>query len=93
MSIPAGTRIGAFEVVGLLGAGGMGEVHRARDARLGREVAIKILPAAFHTDPERLARFAREARVLASLNHPNVGAISGVEESGDIRALVLELVE
>jgi len=89
----AGVRLGPYEIVALIGAGGMGEVYRARDTKLGREVAIKILPRAWSADPDRLTRFEREARVLASLNHPNVGAIYGLEESGDIRAIVLELVE
>src|SRR5215212_5701767 len=71
----------------------MGEVYRARDTKLGRDVAIKILPLSVAADPDRLARFEREARVLASLNHPNIGAIYGVEESADITALVLELIE
>ncbi len=93
MALAAGTRLGTYEIVALLGAGGMGEVYRARDATLGRDVAIKILPAAFTSDPERLARFAREARVLASLNHSNIGAIYGLEDSGGIRGIVLELVE
>ena len=89
----AGRRIGAYEVLSLLGAGGMGEVYRARDTELGREVAIKVLPAVFTSDPERLARFEREARVLAALNHPHIGAIYGVERIDGLRALVLELVE
>ena len=76
-----------------IGEGGMGEVYRARDSKLGRDVAIKILPRAFTADPDRLARFEREARMLASLNHPHIGAIYGVEESDGVRALVLELVE
>ena len=88
-----GRRIGVFEVQGLLGVGGMGEVYRARDTRLGRDVAIKILPRAFKDDPDRLARFEREARVLASLNHPHIGAIYGLEEADDVTALVMELVE
>jgi eukaryotic-like serine/threonine-protein kinase len=93
-----GTRLGAYQIVGPLGTGGMGEVYRARDTRLGREVAIKILPAAFTSDADRLARFEREARVLAALNHPHIGAIYGIEDaptaSGTaVRALVLELVE
>jgi len=88
-----GRRIGVFEVHGLLGVGGMGEVYRARDSRLGRDVAIKILPREFKDDPDRLARFEREARVLASLNHPHIGAIYGLEEAGDVTALVMELVE
>jgi Tol biopolymer transport system component len=88
-----GRRIGVFEVQGLLGVGGMGEVYRARDSRLGREVAIKILPRAFKDDPDRLARFEREARVLASLNHPHIGAIYGLEDADDVTALVMELVD
>ena len=88
-----GQRIGVFDVQGLLGVGGMGEVYRARDTRLGREVAIKILPHAFKDDRERLARFEREARVLASLNHPHIGAIYGLEEADEVSALVMELVE
>ena len=93
MSIAPGTRLGVYEVTALLGVGGMGEVYRATDTDLDREVAIKILPEAFAGDPERLARFEREAKVLASLNHPNIAAIYGLEKSGDQRALVLELVE
>ncbi len=91
--LSAGTRLGPYDVVAPLGAGGMGEVYRARDARLGRDVAIKILPRAFTTHPERLARFEREARVLAALNHPHIAAIYGIEEAGGTPALVLELVE
>jgi Tol biopolymer transport system component len=93
MSLSSGTRIGPYEILAPLGAGGMGEVYRALDVRLGREVAIKILPPAFRTDPERLARFEREARALASLNHPNIAAIYGIEEQAGVSALVLELVE
>ena len=89
MSIAPGTRLGVYEVVSLLGAGGMGEVYRARDTKLQRDVAIKVLPAAFAGDPDRLARFEREAQLLASLNHPNIGAIYGIEE----KALILELVD
>jgi eukaryotic-like serine/threonine-protein kinase len=88
-----GTRLGSYEVTGSIGSGGMGEVYRARDTRLGRDVAMKILPAGFARNPDRLARFEREARLLAALNHPNVGAIYGVEDTGDSLALVLELVE
>ncbi len=88
MSLTAGTRLGAYEVIGLIGQGGMGEVYRARDTKLGRDVALKILPDAFVNDAERLARFQREAKVLASLNHPNIAAIHGLEESGDSPALV-----
>jgi serine/threonine protein kinase/Tol biopolymer transport system component len=88
-----GRRLGVYQVQERIGAGGMGEVYQARDTRLGRDVAIKILPQIFTADPDRLARFEREARVLASLNHPNIGAIYGLEEADGVRALVLELVE
>ncbi len=88
-----GTQIGVYRIISRLGAGGMGEVYRARDAKLQRDVAIKVLPADFAADPERLARFRREARVLASLNHPHIGAIHGFEDSSGIAALVLELIE
>jgi len=88
MPLSAGTRLGPYEILAPIGAGGMGEVYRARDAKLDREVAIKVLPAALAQDPERLARFEREAKVLAALNHPNIAQIYGVEE----RALVMELV-
>ena len=88
-----GQRIGVYSITALLGRGGMGEVYRARDTRLGREVAIKVLPPALTAHPDRLARFEREARVLASLNHPCIGMLYGLEESGGHRALVLELVE
>src|SRR5437763_14957368 len=91
--LAAGTRLGPFEIVAPLGAGGMGEVYRARDTRLGRDVAIKILPEAWLADADRRARFEREARVLASLNHPRIASIYGVEEAAGHRALVLELVE
>jgi serine/threonine protein kinase len=93
MTLSGGTRLGPYEIVSSLGAGGMGEVYRARDSRLGRDVAIKVLPPAFVADRERLARFEREARVLAALNHPNIAAIYGVERIDDGRALILELVE
>jgi eukaryotic-like serine/threonine-protein kinase len=89
----AGTRLGHYELVSILGAGGMGDVYRARDTRLRRDVAIKVLPAAFTSDPDRLARFEREARALAALNHPHIAAIYGVEETTGVRALVLELIE
>ena len=89
----AGTRLGPYEIVSLLGAGGMGEVYRARDTALGRDVAIKVLPASFAADADRLGRFEREARLLASLNHPNIAAIYGVDDTGGRRALILELVE
>ena len=93
MPFPAGTRFGVFEILSPLGAGGMGEVYRARDSRLNRDVALKVLPEAFTADPERLARFTREAQVLASLNHSNIGAIHGLEDAQGRQALVLELVE
>ena len=88
-----GRQLGPYTILAPLGAGGMGEVYRARDSKLGRDVAIKILPSHFTSDPERRARFAREARLLATLNHPNIGAIYGLEESDGVTALVLELVE
>ncbi len=88
-----GSRLGAYEITDRLGAGAMGEVYRARDTRLGRDVAVKVLPPAFTKDPDRLARFEREAKLLASLNHPNVATVFGVEEVGEVRALVMELVE
>ena len=93
MALTAGTRLGAFEIVAPLGAGGMGEVYRARDTKLNREVAIKVLLAAVANDPERLVRFSREAQVLAALNHPNIAHIYGFEDTGAVRALVMELVE
>ena len=95
MPLNAGDRLGAYEITGELGAGGMGIVLRARDSKLDRDVALKVLPEAFAADPDRLARFEREAKVLASLNHPNIGSIYGLEEAegGKFRALVLELVE
>src|ERR671910_389947 len=93
MSVTPGARIGGYEVLAAIGAGGMGEVYRARDLKLGREVALKVLPDVFANDVERLSRFQREAQVLASLNHPNIAAIYGLEDAGDRRALVLELVE
>ena len=89
----SGTRLNGLEIGALLGAGGMGEVYRARDTKLRRDVAVKILPRSFTTDPDRMARFEREARMLASLNHPHIGAIYGLEEADGIRALVLELVD
>ncbi|HVH28340.1 MAG TPA: protein kinase [Vicinamibacterales bacterium] len=93
MALSAGGRFGPYEILSAIGAGGMGEVWRARDSRLGRDVAIKVLPRAFSSDPDRLARFEREARVLASLNHPNIAGILGVEDADGAPALVLELVE
>src|SRR3954453_2980251 len=88
-ALATGTRIGIYRITAQLGAGGMGEVYQARDTKLDRDVAIKVLPHTFAADPERLARFEREARVLAALNHPNIAQIYGVEE----RALVMELGE
>src|SRR2546422_4933676 len=88
-----GARVGAFEVLSPLGAGGMGEVWRARDTRLGREVALKVLPNGLATDPDRLARLEREARLLAALNHPGIAAIHGIEQADGVPLLVLELVE
>jgi eukaryotic-like serine/threonine-protein kinase len=93
MTLSPGTRLGPYTVVSPLGAGGMGEVYRATDTRLNRDVALKILPDAFARDADRLARFQREAQMLASLNHQNIGAIHGLEEDGGIKALVLELVD
>jgi eukaryotic-like serine/threonine-protein kinase len=93
MTLAAGTKLGAYEILAPIGAGGMGEVYRARDAKLGRDVALKVLPEAFARDAERMARFQREAKVLASLNHPNIAAIYGLEDSGSTHALVMELVE
>ena len=89
----SGQSIGEYHLEALLGAGGMGEVYRSRDARLGRDVAIKILPRTFTNHPDRLARFEREARMLAAVNHPNICAIYGFEEADGIRFLILELVE
>ncbi len=93
MALDVGSRLGHYEVTALIGEGGMGQVYQATDTKLKRQVALKILPEAFSADPERLARFQREAEVLASLNHPNIAAIYGLEEAEGIRALVLELVE
>src|SRR5919201_7103474 len=88
-----GTRLGVYEVIAALGAGGMGEVYRGRDTRLKREVALKILPDSLASDPDRLARFQREAEVLASLNHPHIAAIYGLERMESATAIVMELVE
>src|SRR5262245_12451197 len=93
MSLGPSTRLGPYEIVGPIGAGGMGEVYRARDTKLSRDVAIKVLPASLTNDPDRLARFTREAQILAALNHPNIAAIHHVEETSDGPALVMELVE
>ena len=93
MALTPGTHLGVYQVTAQIGEGGMGQVYRARDTKLDRDVAIKILPEAFAHDSDRLARFQREAQVLDSLNHPNIAAIYGLEESDSVRALVLELVE
>ena len=93
MALTVGTSLGHYDVTALLGEGGMGQVWQATDTQLGRQVALKILPDAFAADPDRLARFKREAQILASLNHPNIAAIYGIEEAEGTRALVLELVE
>ena len=93
MPLIPGTRFGPYEISAQIGVGGMGEVYRATDTNLSRQVAIKVLPETFAQNPERLARFEREARTLASLNHPNIATIHGLEKAGDIRALVMELVE
>jgi serine/threonine protein kinase/Tol biopolymer transport system component len=93
MSLATGTNLGPYEILSALGAGGMGEVYRARDTKLNRDVAIKVLLASVANDPDRLARFSREAQVLASLNHPNIAHIHGFEESNGVTALVMELVE
>jgi Tol biopolymer transport system component len=92
MAITAGTKLGTYEVTSHIGSGGMGDVYQAHDSKLGRDVAIKVLPEQFACDPERLARFQREAKMLASLNHPNIAAIYGLEQSGDTHYLVMELV-
>jgi eukaryotic-like serine/threonine-protein kinase len=88
-----GTRIGVYQIASSLGSGGMGEVYRARDTKLGREVALKVLPDTFAADPDRLARFEREARTLAALNHPHIAQVYGFEASNGAPVLVMELVE
>jgi serine/threonine protein kinase len=93
LALTAGTRLGVYAITAQIGEGGMGLVYRARDTKLNREVALKVLPDSFANDPDRLARFTREAQTLASLNHPNIAHIHGIEESGGVRALVMELVE
>lgn len=93
MPLAPGTRLGPYQVTAQIGEGGMGEVYRATDPALGRAVAIKVLPDVFADDPERLARFEREARTLASLSHPNIATIHGFYDFGGVRALVMELVE
>src|ERR1700675_297410 len=92
MALTSGTRLGSYEVVAQIGAGGMREVYQAHDTKLGRDVAIKVLPEAFAHDAERLSRFQREAKMLAALNHPNIATIYGLEQSGDTSYLVMELV-
>jgi serine/threonine protein kinase len=92
MTLAPGTKLGPYEIVSPLGAGGMGEVYRAHDSLLGRDVAIKILPREFVVDPDRLARFRREAQLLASLHHRNIATIHGLEDSGGSYHLVMELV-
>src|SRR6202020_1795775 len=92
MALSIGTKLGPYEILAAIGAGGMGEVYRARDAKLGRDVALKVLPEAFARDGERMARFQREAKVLASLNHHNIATVHGLEDSGSMHALVMELV-
>src|SRR5262249_35180293 len=93
LALTQGIRLGPYEIGALLGVGGMGEVYRARDTRLDRTVAIKVLPELFVSDPERVTRFQREAKTLAALNHPHIGGIYGLEDAGGLHALVLELVE
>src|SRR6201998_4578507 len=93
MPLAMGTKLGPYEINSSLGTGGMGEVYLAQDTRLDRSVAIKILPDEFSRDAQRMARFDREAKVLASLNHPNIASIYGLEESNGVRALIMELVE
>src|SRR5665647_1426414 len=92
MPLSSGTRLGSYEVLAPIGAGGMGEVYKARDPKLNRDVAIKVLPELFATDADRLTRFTREAQALAALNHPNIAQIFGIEDSGGTKALVMELV-
>jgi eukaryotic-like serine/threonine-protein kinase len=93
MALSIGTELGPYEILAAIGAGGMGGVYRARDSKLGRDVALKVLPQAFERDAERLARLQREAKVLASLNHSNIASIYGLEDTGSTHALVMELVE
>src|SRR5215469_14108394 len=93
MSVTIGSQLGSYEITALLGKGGFGEVYRARDKKLKREVAIKILPDEFSSNHDRVSRFQREAEVLASLNHPNIAHVYGLEESANTRCIVMELVE
>src|SRR5713226_8752367 len=92
MALTSGTRLGPYEILSAIGGGGMGEVYQAHDTKLGRDVAIKVLPEAFAHDADRLSRFQREAKMLASLNHPNIATIHGLEQSGGTSYLVMELV-
>ena len=93
MTLSAGTKLGPYEILSSIGAGGMGEVYKARDTRLSRDVALKVIPEVFAADADRMARFEREAKLLASLNHPHIAAIFGLEESSSTNALIMELVE
>ena len=93
MTLATGTKLGLYEISAAIGAGGMGEVYQAHDTKLGRDVAIKVLPESFAHDPQRLTRFQREAKLLASLNHPNIATIHGLEESNGTHYLVMELVQ
>src|SRR5579863_7534217 len=93
MALTVGTQLGSHEITALIGKGGMGEVYRARDLKLKREVAIKVLPEEFSRDPERVSRFQREAEALAALNHPNIAAVHDLQESNGTRFLVMELVD
>jgi Tol biopolymer transport system component len=93
MPLSVGTHLGPYEIIAAIGSGGMGEVYRARDAKLGRDVAVKVLPSQFAADTDRMARFQREAQVLAALNHPHIASIYGLEDAGEIRALIMELVD
>ena len=93
MALAPGTKLGPYELVSLIGAGGMGEVYRARDPRLGRDVAVKILPASFAADPDRLRRFEQEARAIAALNHPNILGVHDIGQHDGTRFMVCELLE
>ena len=93
MALSAGTRLGPYEVISAIGAGGMGEVYRARDTRLKRDVALKVLPDRFSRDPDRLARFQREAELLAALNHSNIAAVYGLESADGVNSIAMELVD
>ena len=93
MALLAGARVGPYTIVEPIGAGGMGEVYKGRDSRLNRDVAIKVLPASVANEPERLARFGREAQLVAALNHPHIAQVYGLEDDQGTRALVMELVE